>query len=85
MRLTLSQENGQYGRKILQMNHRSYNEMRGSTAVQYCRSILPVAVWGNTLAVRVVLPLWPYCRAVLPCPGWLLLWSLVSFYEITVL
>jgi hypothetical protein len=43
------------------MNHRSYNEMRGSTAVQYCRAILPVAVWGNTLAVRVVLPLWPYC------------------------
>jgi hypothetical protein len=41
MRLILSQENGQYGRKILQMNHRSYNEMRGSTAVQYCHYVLP--------------------------------------------
>jgi hypothetical protein len=40
MRLTLSQENEQYGRKILQMNHRSYKEMRGSTAVQYCPACL---------------------------------------------
>jgi hypothetical protein len=61
MRLTLSQENEQYGRKILQMNHRSYKEMRGSTAVQYCRLVLPMAVPGNILAVRVVLPPWPYC------------------------
>jgi hypothetical protein len=68
MRLTLSQENGQYGRKILQMNHRSYNEMCGSTAVQYCRSILPLAVRGHTLAVRVVLPLLTILRGSTSLP-----------------
>ena len=87
MRLTLSHENEQYRRKILQMNHRSYKEMHGSTAVQYCLIVLPTAVPGHTLAVLVVLPPWPYCGTVLPWPGWLLPWSLVSFsfYEITVL
>jgi hypothetical protein len=74
MRLTLSQENEQYGRKILQMNHRSYKEMRGSTAVQYCRFVLPLAAPGNTLAVRAVLPLGHTAGHYFPalagfCPG----------------
>jgi hypothetical protein len=79
MRLTLSQENEQYGRKILQMNHLSYKEMRGSTAVQYCHSVLP---WQYP-AIRWQYEL--YCLFGHTAGGtslpWLLPWPLVSFYE----
>jgi hypothetical protein len=86
MRLTLSQENEQYGRKILQMSHRNYKEMRGSTAVQYCRHLLPLQYTAIHSSTGLYCRFGQYCGEYFPLPlAGFCPWSLVSFYEITVL